>query len=75
LFFASRKSGAAAGRYRKLSKIFQSWLPRGWSSAEQVSDSPERRRVWIARDRQTHTLLMLTLARTQVYLLVKRLSV
>lgn len=75
LFFAPRKSGAAAGRYRKLSKIFRSWLPRGWSSAEQVSDNPERRKVWIARDGQTHTLLTLTLAGTQVYLLVKRLPV
>jgi len=74
LVFAPRKSGAAAGRYRKISKILKSWLPRGWSSAEQVSDDPERRRVWIARDRQTHTLLTLTLTGTQVYLLVKRLA-
>jgi hypothetical protein len=75
LFFAAPKSGAAAGRYRKLSKILKSWLPPGWSSAEQISEDRERRRVWIARDRQTHTLLTLTLTGTQVYLLVKRLPV
>jgi hypothetical protein len=56
-------------------KILKSWLPPGWSSAEQISEDRERRRVWIARDRQTHTLLTLTLTGTQVYLLVKRLPV
>ena len=45
---------------RKLSKILKSWLPPGWSSAEQISEDRERRRVWIARDRRTHTLLTLT---------------
>jgi hypothetical protein len=75
LFFEAPRSGAAAGRYRKLSKILKSWLPPGWSSAEQISEDRERRRVWIARDRQTHTLLTLTLSGTQVYLLVKRLPV
>jgi hypothetical protein len=75
VMFAPRKSGGAAGRYRKISKILESWLPSGWGSAEQVLDERERRRVWIARDRQTHTLLTLTLTRTQVYLQIKRLTV
>jgi hypothetical protein len=75
VMFAPRKSGGAAGRYRKVVKILKSWLPPGWSSAEQITRDSERRRVWIARDGQTHTLLTLTLARTQVYLMVKRLAV
>jgi glucose-6-phosphate-specific signal transduction histidine kinase len=73
LFFAPRRGGAAASRYRKLSRRLEAWLPPGWSVAEQVLDERERRRVWIARDWQTHTLLTLTLTATQVYLLVKRL--
>lgn len=72
LFFAARKRRAAAGRYRELSKILKTWLPRGWTSAEQVSDDRERRRVWLGQEAQTGTLLILTLSETQVYLLVKR---
>ncbi len=75
LFFSARKSGAAAARYRQLAKLLESSLPRGWTSAEQVSADPERRRVWVARDAETHTLLTLTLARAQVHLFVKRLPV
>jgi hypothetical protein len=75
LFFSAPRSGAAKGRYRKLSKIFKAWLPRGWTSAEQVSDNPERQRVWIAQDGQTGTLLTLTLSGTRVYLFVKRARV
>jgi hypothetical protein len=71
-FFAARNSGAAKGSYRKLSKIFKAWLPRGWNSVEQVSASPQRQRVWMARDGQTGTLLTLTLTGTRVYLFVKR---
>jgi hypothetical protein len=75
VFFSARKSRAAAGRYRTLTRMLESWLPRRWTSAEQVSTDPDRRRVWVARDLDTHTLLTLTLARTQVYLFCKRLRV
>jgi hypothetical protein len=75
LFFSARKSGAAAGRYRTLTRMLESWLPPRWTSAEQVSADPDRRRLWVARDLDTHTLLTLTLARTQVYLYCKRLRV
>jgi hypothetical protein len=55
--------------------MLESWLPPRWTSAEQVSADPDRRRLWVARDLDTHTLLTLTLARTQVYLYCKRLRV
>jgi hypothetical protein len=74
-FFEARRNSAAAGRYRKLSKIFKAWLPAGWSSAEQVSPSSRRQHVWLARDARTRTLLTLTLSGTRLYLLVKRLVV
>ncbi|HEY7635752.1 MAG TPA: hypothetical protein VH763_09415 [Gemmatimonadales bacterium] len=74
-FFEAGGRRAATGRYRKLSKILKAWLPRGWTSAEQVSDHPTRLRRWIAQDGRTRTLLTLTLTETQLYLLIKRLPV
>jgi hypothetical protein len=75
LFFSARKSRAAAGRYRTVTRMLESWLPRTWTSAEQLSGDPDRRRVWVARDLDTHTMITLTLSRTQVYLFAKRLRV
>lgn len=75
LFFSARKSRAAAGRYRTVTRMLESWLPRTWTSAEQVSADPDRRRIWVARDLDTHTLITLTLSRTQVHLFAKRLRV
>jgi hypothetical protein len=75
LFFSARKGRAAAGRYRTVIRMLESWLPRTWTSAEQVSADQHRRRVWVARDLETHTMITLTLSRTQVHLFAKRLRV
>lgn len=70
MVFASRKGGAAEGRYEKLAKIFRNWLPAGWTSTEQPGQ--EKSRTFLAQDGDSGTLLVMSLRGARVFVSVRR---
>jgi hypothetical protein len=50
MIFAARENGPVLRRYRETAKILRSWLPPGWTSAEQADPTGGERMVLRAED-------------------------
>jgi hypothetical protein len=73
LVFASRETGPAADRYRKLRDIVADWLPAGWTKAERKSET-DGSHAFLAQDGLTGTLVSVAQNGPRIHFLMKQVA-
>jgi hypothetical protein len=73
MVFASRKTGPAVDRYRKLAAIVRDWLPKGWSKEERSSENDESHAL-LAQDGLTGMLVSVAQNGPRVHFLMKQVA-
>jgi hypothetical protein len=73
MVFASRQTGPAVDRYRKLTDIVEDWLPAGWTKEERESGN-DGSHAFLAQDGRTGTLVSVAQNGPRIHFLMKQVA-
>jgi len=73
MVFASRESGPAVDRYRKLKDIVEEWLPAGWSKVERETRNATSH-AFLAQDTRSGTLVSIAQNGPRIHFIMKQVT-
>jgi hypothetical protein len=73
MVFASRKTGPAVDRYKKLKDIVEDWLSPGWTKEERTSEV-DASHTFLAQDGRTGTLVSIAQNGPRIHFLMKQMA-